>query len=44
MDISPEAPLSRYHEPVLPKAIKIASGPVELFVLFFFLPRAGESK
>ena len=36
-----ESFFSQYHEPVLPYAIKIAFGRVELFALFFFLMRAG---
>jgi uncharacterized membrane protein SpoIIM required for sporulation len=35
-----EAFFSQYHEPVLPYAVKIAFGSVELFALFFFLMRA----
>jgi hypothetical protein len=38
-----ESFFSQYHEPVLPYAIKIAFGSVELFALFFFLMRAGAS-
>ena len=36
-----ESFFSQYHEPVLPYAVKIAFGSVELFALFFFLMRAG---
>lgn len=36
-----ESFFSQYHEPVLPYAVKIAFGSVELFLLFFFLMRAG---
>lgn len=36
-----EAFLSQYHEPVLPYAFKIAFGLVELFLLTWFLARAG---
>ena len=39
-----EAFFSQYHEPVLPYAIKIVFGSVELFALFFFLMRAGETE
>jgi uncharacterized membrane protein SpoIIM required for sporulation len=37
-----ESFFSQYHEPVLPYAVKIAFGSVELFALFFFLMRAGK--
>jgi uncharacterized membrane protein SpoIIM required for sporulation len=36
-----EAFLSQYHEPVLPYAVKIAFGSVELLLLALFLARAG---
>jgi uncharacterized membrane protein SpoIIM required for sporulation len=36
-----ESFFSQYHEPVLPYAVKIAFGSIELFTLFFFLMRAG---
>ena len=36
-----EAFFSQYHEPVLPYALKIAFGMVELTVLAFFLTRSG---
>jgi uncharacterized membrane protein SpoIIM required for sporulation len=36
-----ESFFSQYHEPVLPYAVKIAFGSIELFALFFFLMRAG---
>jgi uncharacterized membrane protein SpoIIM required for sporulation len=36
-----ESFFSQYHEPVLPYAVKITFGCIELFVLFFFLMRAG---
>ena len=36
-----ESFFSQYHEPVLPYAVKIAFGCVEVFALFFFLLRAG---
>jgi uncharacterized membrane protein SpoIIM required for sporulation len=39
-----ESFFSQYHEPVLPYAVKIAFGSIELFVLFFFLLRAGTSE
>jgi uncharacterized membrane protein SpoIIM required for sporulation len=38
-----ESFFSQYHEPVLPYAVKIAFGSVELFALFFFLNRAGKA-
>ena len=38
-----ESFFSQYHEPVLPYAVKIAFGSVELFALFWFLMRAGAS-
>jgi uncharacterized membrane protein SpoIIM required for sporulation len=37
-----ESFFSQYHEPVLPYAVKITFGAIELFALFFFLMRAGE--
>lgn len=39
-----EAFFSQYHEPVLPYAVKITFGSMELFALFFFLMRAGASE
>ena len=39
-----ESFFSQYHEPVLPYAVKIAFGCIELFALFFFLMRAGASE
>jgi hypothetical protein len=39
-----ESFFSQYHEPVLPYAVKIAFGSVELFALFFFLMRAGAAE
>jgi uncharacterized membrane protein SpoIIM required for sporulation len=36
-----ESFFSQYHEPVLPYAVKITFGCIELFALFFFLMRAG---
>jgi uncharacterized membrane protein SpoIIM required for sporulation len=36
-----ESFFSQYHEPVLPYAVKIVFGSIELFVLFFFLMRSG---
>ncbi len=39
-----ESFFSQYHEPVLPYAVKIAFGSVELFALFFFLMRAGRTE
>ena len=36
-----ESCLSQYHEPVLPYAVKIVFGSIDLFALFFFLMRAG---
>lgn len=39
-----ESFFSQYHEPVLPYAVKIAFGSVELFALFFFLMRAGANE
>jgi uncharacterized membrane protein SpoIIM required for sporulation len=36
-----ESFFSQYHEPVLPYAVKITFGSIELFALFFFLMRAG---
>ena len=39
-----ESFFSQYHEPVLPYAVKIAFGSVELFALFFFLLRAGANE
>lgn len=39
-----ESFFSQYHEPVLPYAVKIAFGSVEMFALFFFLMRAGANE
>jgi uncharacterized membrane protein SpoIIM required for sporulation len=39
-----ESFFSQYHEPVLPYAVKITFGCVELFALFFFLLRAGSAR
>ena len=36
-----EAFFSQYHEPILPYAVKIAFGSVELALLILFLSRAG---
>jgi uncharacterized membrane protein SpoIIM required for sporulation len=38
-----EAFISQYHKPVLPYAVKIAFGVAELFVLCWFLARAGRN-
>ncbi|MST95169.1 MAG: stage II sporulation protein M [Pedosphaera sp.] len=38
-----ESFLSQYHEPVIPYAVKIAFGCVELVLLFLYLSRAGSS-
>ena len=38
-----ESFLSQYHEPVIPYAVKIAFGCVELLLLFLYLGRAGAS-
>jgi uncharacterized membrane protein SpoIIM required for sporulation len=37
-----ESFFSQYHEPILPYAVKIAFGSLELFALFFFLMQAGK--
>jgi uncharacterized membrane protein SpoIIM required for sporulation len=39
-----ESFFSQYHEPVLPYAVKIAFGSVEMLALSFFLTRAGASE
>lgn len=39
-----EAFFSQYHEPVMPYAVKIAFGVIELTVLILFLSRAGRDK
>ena len=39
-----ESFLSQYHEPVIPYAVKIAFGCVELLLLFLYLSRAGSSE
>ena len=37
-----EAFLSQYHEPIIPYAVKIAFGAVELILLFLFLAHSGK--
>jgi uncharacterized membrane protein SpoIIM required for sporulation len=39
-----EAFLSQYHEPIIPYAVKIAFGGVELVLLYVFLSRSGLKK
>jgi len=39
-----EAFLSQYHEPVIPYALKIAFGLIELCLLFYYLARSGQKK
>jgi len=39
-----EAFLSQYHEPVIPYALKIAFGLIELILLFLFLAKSGASQ